>query len=303
MRLGFVLSSGGPMGIAHLGVLKRLEEEGIKPDVIAGSSAGAIVGGLYASGVSLNEIIDISLGNTISEIFSDYTILGMNRNGFGPIKGEKLLRMLQEKTNSKKFSDLKVPVAFNAVNSETSKGIILKKGGIAEAMRASSSIPLLFKPFLFNGKFLIDGAVSNPLPSKIAKNLGADKVIGITFERKKVPLANMKGDFSFKELKHLTLSKLDNGIFKYFKRILEFPYFDKVISLLDIDKKMIRHYFKMHNEGILERGKKDTDILISPNLNKVAGGNPEDIIKEGYNHTDKNIKEIAKKVEDFYLNS
>ena len=102
MRLGFVLSSGGPMGIAHLGVLKRLEEEGIKPDVIAGSSAGAIVGGLYASGVSLNEIIDISLGNTISEIFSDYTILGMNRNGFGPIKGEKLLRMLQEKTNSKK---------------------------------------------------------------------------------------------------------------------------------------------------------------------------------------------------------
>ena len=125
---------------------------------------------------------------------------------------------ITQSLTSKKFSDLKVPVAFNAVNSETSKGIILKKGGIAEAMRASSSIPLLFKPFLFNGKFLIDGAVSNPLPSKIAKNLGADKVIGITFERKTVPLANMKGDFSFKELKHLTLSKLDNGIFKYFKR-------------------------------------------------------------------------------------
>ena len=299
MRLGFVLSSGGPAGVAHLGVLKRLEEEGIKPDVLAGSSAGSIIGGLYAAGVSVDEMIDISLGNTIPKMFSDYSILGMNKNGFGAIKGEKLLNILRDKTGNKQFRDLKIPVGFNAVNAHTSKEILLKKGGIAEAMRASSSIPVLFKPFLFNGKYLIDGAVSNPLPSKIAKKLGADKVIGITFKRNASERANMKGNFSLKELKELALTKLDNGVFGFVKNVVKLPFFDKLMAYFNYDENMIKHYFKMHNEAIDEKGAKDTDILIQPDLAALSGGKIEDIIKAGYKHTDDSIDNIGKQVETF----
>lgn len=302
MRLGFVLSSGGPAGVAHLGVLKRLEEGGIKPDVLAGSSAGSIIGGLYASGISVDEMIDLSLGKTITQMFSDYSILGMRKNGFGAIKGEKLLNILREKTGNKQFKDLKIPTGFNAVNAHTSKEVLLKKGGVAEAMRASSSIPILFKPYLFNGKYLIDGAVSNPLPSKIAKNLGADKVIGITFKRNPSKRANMKGDFSLKELKNLALTKLDSGVLNFVKNVVNFPFFDKLMNFLAYDKDMIKHYFKMHNEAIDEKGAKHSDILIQPDLGTLSGGNLEDIIKAGYKHTDDNINNITKQIEDFRSN-
>lgn len=295
MHLGIVLSSGGPLGISHLGALKRLEEEKIKPDIISGSSAGSIVGGLYATDMSLNEMIDLALGTDISHMFSDYTIFGMYSNGFGAIKGNNMLKILREKTANKNFNDLKIPFAANAVNFLTSKEIILKKGNIAEAMRASSSIPMLFKPYYLNGKYLIDGSVSNPLPVNAAKKLGADHTIGISFKRRISKISKNKDPmYTFKQI---LLSRFSGPLFQKFRYFLESKLFDKILRYFALDRKMIYHFHKMHDASVTNIGAKQSDFLINTDLSDTMYSK-EEIIRKAYEATDKIIDDINISIEN-----
>lgn len=206
-RVGLVLSGGGARGLAHIGVLKVLEQLRIPVDCIAGTSMGAVVGGLYASGMSAEEIETLvrtldwraSFDDSPPRQDLDYRRkqeerqflvrlpVGFDRDGFrlprGLVQGQKLTQVLREKTLPvaaiEDFDDL--PVRFRAVATdiETGDAVVLDHGDLTEAMRASMSAPGVFAPVEAGGRLLVDGGLVNNLPVDIVRSMGADVVIAV----------------------------------------------------------------------------------------------------------------------------
>lgn len=204
-RVGLVLGGGGAAGIAHVGVLKVLEEQGIPIDIIAGTSMGAIVGSLYASGIKAAELEKIVSSLDWAELFDDqisrreqgfhrkdemssffdsFTV-GVNRTGVklprGAVKGHKLTfqlrRLLDHVSHINHFDELPIPFRAVATDIENGQEVVLKQGNLATAIRASMSIPALFPPVEIDGRLLVDGFVSNNIPVSVAKQMGADILI------------------------------------------------------------------------------------------------------------------------------
>ena len=213
-KIGLVLGGGGAAGTAHVGVLKVLEENQIPIDVIAGTSMGAIVGSLYASGLKAGEIEKIV--NTLdwpelfndqvsrrdqsfhrkqemSSFFDSFTV-GANRNGVqlprGAVKGQKLTfelrRLLDHVSHIQNFDQLPIPFRAVATDIENGQAVVLSQGNLPTSVRASMSIPGLFPPVEINGRLLVDGFVANNIPVNIAQQMGADIliVVGIPTEYK-----------------------------------------------------------------------------------------------------------------------
>jgi NTE family protein len=204
-KVGLVLSGGGAKGVAHIGVLKVLEEAGIPIDYIAGTSMGAIVGGLYAIGYSpsaLDSIVRIQdwqtlLSNQISrdkllfteKEINDKTLLSIpfSRDRLeiptGVLSGEAVLNMLTAYTtgyhSTTTFDSLPIPFACVAYDLETGDEVIIREGNLATAIRASMSIPGVFSTVQIDNKILIDGGVINNFPVDVVRAMGADVVIGV----------------------------------------------------------------------------------------------------------------------------
>ena len=159
-KTGLVLSGGGARGFAHLGVIKALNEYGIFPDVVSGTSAGAIVGSLYADGYAPEEILKIMNLNGRLQYFSPT----VPRGGLLQISGiEKILR---EKLRAKTFSDLKIPLYVSATDLNSGKAVYFSEGDLILPVMASASIPVLFKPVIIPGIQYVDGGVLDNLPLK-----------------------------------------------------------------------------------------------------------------------------------------
>ncbi len=175
-KIGLVLSSGGARGTAHIGVLKVLEENGIVPDVIAGSSMGAQVGGAYAAGVAIDEMEahwrSSSWKRVAKTLFPTIPWSGWS-------SGREVTRFLRDLFGDRRIEDLPIPYAAVATDLETGEAFPITSGPLAQAIRASLSVPGLFVPAWFEGRLLIDGGVTNPLPIDVARSLGADVVIAV----------------------------------------------------------------------------------------------------------------------------
>lgn len=176
-RVGLALSAGNARGIAHIGVLKVLEEAGIPIDIIAGTSAGALFGGLYCAGRTVEEIADFArrLPKATSLLGGLYDIPLVPKSGF--IRGHKTVRYLQSFFEDKTFDQLRIPLRAVAADVITGEEVILKTGSVAEAVRASFSIPGIFEPALIDGRRLIDGGAVNPVPVSVLVG-EADILIG-----------------------------------------------------------------------------------------------------------------------------
>ncbi len=202
-RVAVVLSGGGAKGIAHIGVLKVLESEGISPSIVTGTSMGALVGGLYAMGYSPAELDSLVRRLDWASYFSDasdYHFLGIDRRRVGDrtllsvpmahwrpalpsgaITGQRISRLLSSLTwpaqTTRDFRTL--PRAFVAVATdiETGKAVVLDHGSLAQAMRASMSLPSIFEPVRLDGRLLVDGGIVRNLPATDARTLGADILI------------------------------------------------------------------------------------------------------------------------------
>lgn len=175
-KIGLALGSGGWRGLAHIGVIKTLIKEGIQIDYIAGSSAGALVGGLYSYFGNTAEIEAIVGSLSYRSL---YGMLFDPALASGFIDGKKYVRFLEKFIGEIKIEDLNIP--FTAVCSDLFSGqsVGITSGKLSEGIRASSSIPILFKPKMINGRFLVDGGNSMPVPTQIVRDMGAEIVIGV----------------------------------------------------------------------------------------------------------------------------
>jgi NTE family protein len=172
MKIGIALSGGGARGIAHLGVLKALLEKGIRPDIISGVSAGALVGTLYASGLEPDQIMEMLLKTNLYR----YVRPAWSRYGFLNI--QKLIAIYKLFLPIKNFEDLNIPVIISAADIREGKTIYFSEGDIVKAVLASTCIPILFAPIEMDGKLMVDGGIINNLP--VEPLIGqCDLIIGV----------------------------------------------------------------------------------------------------------------------------
>ena len=174
--VGLALGSGAARGLAHIGVLEVLEREGIPIDMIAGTSAGAVVGAMYAQGKDTNLIKKLALDLGWKRL-APLADLALPKTGF--IEGKKIKEQLKLIIGDVKFSDLNIPFACVATDVMTGEEVIINQGSVLEGVRASISIPVIFTVANWKGKYLVDGGLVNPVPVSVLKNMGADFIIAV----------------------------------------------------------------------------------------------------------------------------
>ncbi|WP_445488445.1 patatin-like phospholipase family protein [Niallia sp. 03133] len=179
-RIGLALGSGGARGFAHIGVIKVLREADIPIDYIAGSSIGAIVASLYGAGLDVERLYDLSKFFK-RKFFLDFTV---PRMGF--IAGNKVKELIRLFTFGKNIEDLDIPVAIVAADLLSGEKVVFTEGPIAEAVRASISIPGIFVPEKIKGRLLVDGGVIDRIPVSVVKDMGADLIIGVDVANVKI---------------------------------------------------------------------------------------------------------------------
>jgi NTE family protein len=175
-RLGLALGSGAARGLAHIGVLKVLEEADIPVDIISGTSMGALIGAMYAAGVPVAQMEQVALEidwRSMARLLDPIIPLS------GLTDGKKLISFIAELLPARDFSELQHPLAVTATDINTGEAVIIKQGDLLEALRASLAFPGIFSPARFGQRFLVDGGLCKPLPTDVARTLGAEKVIGI----------------------------------------------------------------------------------------------------------------------------
>ncbi len=173
--LGLALGGGAARGFAHIGVLQVLEEEGIKPTLVVGTSAGSVVAAFYASGKTASQLQ--WLADTMDE--SQFTDWANPFTGRGMLRGEALGKYVNSQLNGMKIEDMKMPLGIVATDLRTGDGILFRRGDVATAVRASSAVPSVFEPVRIGGKDYVDGGLVSPVPVRYAKQMGADIVLAI----------------------------------------------------------------------------------------------------------------------------
>ena len=184
-RVGLVLGGGAARGIAHVGVLQALEENGIYPAVIAGTSVGALVGGLYAAGVSSLRLAtlvrDLKWFDLVSLRLPTVNLSDLARNiPMGLVDLDKMMEWIDQVLGGEvNIQQLNLPFAAVATDLLTGEIVVMNEGSLAEAIRASCSVPGVFTPYHRGGRLLVDGVVVNNLPVSVAQDLGADYIIAV----------------------------------------------------------------------------------------------------------------------------
>jgi len=174
VKVALVLGGGAARGFAHIGVIKVLEAQGIVPDMIVGTSAGSVVGVLYASGMNGFELQRAALSMNELEI-SDWVLPGSR----GVLKGEALQNYINRMVGNRPLEKLKRPIAVVATELQNGQMVVFQYGNTGMAVRASSSVPGVFQPVTINGKEYVDGGLVSPIPVRVARKLGADVVIAV----------------------------------------------------------------------------------------------------------------------------
>ena len=175
--IGLALGSGAALGLAHIGILKIIEKEDIPIDILAGTSMGALIGALWASGKSALEIEDV-LCRFRSKIRS-LMLLDITLPKRGLIKGREVRKFLLSQFHDKTFYDLKMPLKVVACDIQTRNLVVLEEGSVVDAVMASVAIPGVFEPVTINGKLLVDGGIIDPLPTDVLIRAGAAKIIAV----------------------------------------------------------------------------------------------------------------------------
>lgn len=177
VRIGLALGGGAARGFAHIGVIKALEENGIQVDLLAGTSAGSVVAALYASGLSAEALTRVAQQMNEAEI-ADWALPFGNRYG-GVIRGEALERYINKLLGERTIEQMKKPLGIVATDLRSGKAVLFRYGNTGQAVRASSSIPGVFRPVTIAGRDYVDGGLVAPVPVKFVREMGATFVIAV----------------------------------------------------------------------------------------------------------------------------
>ena len=172
-RIGLALGGGAARGFAHIGVIQVLEEAGIRPQLVVGTSAGSLVATLYAAGRSGSELGTLALGMDESAI-TDWSFPGR-----GVIRGEALARYVREQTGGVAIENMKLPLGIVATDLDSGQPILFQVGDPGVAVRASSAVPAVFQPVRIGDREYVDGGLVSPVPVRFARQMGAELVLAV----------------------------------------------------------------------------------------------------------------------------
>ncbi|PYX27875.1 MAG: hypothetical protein DMG80_17575, partial [Acidobacteria bacterium] len=171
--IGVALGGGFARGIAHIGVLKVLEEEGVPIRVIAGTSVGSLIGAAYCSGLSIAELEEVA-HRVRYTTFARWTL---SRCGFATT--DRMIAFLTRTLKVRTFEELRIPLGVTATDFNTGEAAVFNTGSIIDPVRASCAYPGMFLPVLINGHWMVDGMLSHPVPSRPLRDMGADRVLAV----------------------------------------------------------------------------------------------------------------------------
>jgi len=234
-KIAIALGGGAAKGFAHIGVLKALESQGISPDIIVGTSAGSVVGALYASGYSAFDLQKIALELNESTV-TDWSLFDR-----GWIKGEALERFINQRVGNKPLEGLRRKFAAVATDLQTGQMTVFEMGNTGQAVRASAAVPGIFASVTLHGREYVDGGLVSPVPVKVARKLGADLVIAVDISDR----PSGKRGLGTLDLLLDTISIMGNAI-----AATELPTADVVIRP-DI-RNLASASFESRNEAIME---------------------------------------------------
>lgn len=263
-NIGLALGSGGPRGLAHIGVIKALLEQNIPIDVITGCSAGALIGGLYASLGNIGEVEKIATSLTKKDILWVFSDIGFPS---GILHGNNVTEFIQNFLHHILIESLPLPFAAIATDLSTGDPVTLTTGNLATAIHASFAIPVVFEPVFLNNTYMIDGGCSCPVPIEPAKKLGADVVIAVNLDLYPLP---DKADL--KETKKPNVKDAGFATVNFFR--------------YNLSKELC----------------KSADVTITPDVANVSSLNllqvfqGSDVIKKGYDATLAQMSEIKKAI-------
>jgi NTE family protein len=171
--IGVALGGGFARGMAHIGVLKVLEEEGIPVRVIAGTSVGALIGACYCGGLSIEELEKVARSCRFTT-FARWTV-----SRYGIASNDRMVSFLTRTLKVKRFEELRIPLGVTATDFNTGEGIVFHSGSIIDPVRASCAYPGMFLPVEIRGRYLVDGMLSHPVPTRPLREMGAERVLAV----------------------------------------------------------------------------------------------------------------------------
>jgi NTE family protein len=187
-RIGLALGGGAARGFAHVGVIQVLEEAGLRPDFVVGTSAGSLVAALYASGRNGQQLQQVA--ESMEEAaFTDWTLPIFSR---GMLRGEALARYVNAQVAGKLIEQMPLPLGIVATDLNSGQGVLFQRGDTGTAVRASSAVPALFLPVKIANQEYVDGGLVSPVPVRYAKQMGAEVVIAVDISS--APEGNPAGD-------------------------------------------------------------------------------------------------------------
>ncbi len=177
-KIGLALGGGAARGFAHIGVIKALETNGISPDIVVGTSAGSVVGALYAAGFGAFDLQKLAFQMEESA-FKDWALFDR-----GLLKGEALEAFINKQVSNKPIEGLKRRFAAVATDLQNGEPAAFSAGNVGQAVRASSSVPGVFSPVVIRGREYVDGGLVSPVPARTARSMGADIVIAVDISQR-----------------------------------------------------------------------------------------------------------------------
>lgn len=273
IKVGLALGSGAARGIAHIGVIKALEEAHIPIDCIAGTSMGSLVGACYAADAKISLLEEIALTSNLKKLTE---LLDPKFSIFraGLMGGKKVERFLKTIIGDIEIEKCLIPYSAIACDLKTGREIVLEQGSLINAVRASISIPGVFVPVSYNGLYLVDGGTVNPVPADVVRSMGANFVIAV----------NVLNDPKRRKRLGLTGDKKSNRMPSIFNTIIQSIY--------------IMEY------GIVRANLLKADILIEPDVSAIEPYEfyrGSDAIEAGYKAATTVVPEIIKLLDKFEL--
>jgi len=266
LKIGLALGGGSARGLAHVGVILALEAYNIPIDIIAGTSIGSIIGGLYASGATIEQLEEVAL--SIKKSKTLFLIDPVFPHS-GLISGDRIEKMLNQfAIKDKTFDDLKIPFAAVATEIENGAEVIINQGKLIDAVRASISIPGIFTPVKYQDYYLVDGGVVNPVPVDVVQMMGADIIIAVSLAKISPYTAVLMIDKETGHLKEvenledLIINKEENPKFKDTKDT------EEITPLVEEEKGFLKQTIeqvksKFEGPNLIEIINQSTDIMES----------------------------------------